>query len=130
MTLKPGIAFFSLILLFAASCLSPSEDVPPSTLDTLLAQTRPQLKGLVLMSPYLIEPNRAEPMRAMMDKYGAAVRELAQKHSAIFVDTQAAFDEVLQFIHPMTLAWDRVHPTQAGHAILARAFLKAINFAW
>lgn len=105
-------------------------DVYTQTLDTLLAQTRPQLKGLVLMSHYLIEPNRAEPMRAMMDKYGEAMRGLAQKHSAIFVDTQAAFDDVMKSIHPMTLAWDRVHPTQAGHAILARAFLKAINFAW
>ncbi len=82
------------------------------------------------MSPYLIDQNRAEPMRAMMDKYGEAMRQLAQKHAAIFVDTQAVFDEVLSSIHPMTLAWDRVHPTQAGHAVLARAFLKAINFAW
>jgi len=104
-------------------------DVYTQTLDSLLAQTRPQLQGLVLMSPYFIEPNRAEPMRAMMDKYGEAMRQLAQKHAAIFVDTQAAFDEVLPSIHPMTLAWDRVHPTQAGHAVLARAFLKAINFA-
>lgn len=105
-------------------------DVYTATLDTLLAQTRPQLKGLVLMSPYLIEPNRAEPMRAMIDEYRNTVCQLAQKHSAIFVDSQAAFDDVMKSIHPMTLAWDRVHPTQAGHAILARAFLKAINFAW
>jgi lysophospholipase L1-like esterase len=104
-------------------------DVYKQTLDSLLSQTRPQLKGLVLMSPYFIEPNRAEPMRAMMDKYSEAMRQLAQKHAAIFVDTQAAFDAVLPSIHPMTLAWDRVHPTQAGHAVLARAFLKAINFA-
>lgn len=105
-------------------------DVYTQTLDNLLAQTRPQLQGLVLMSPYFIEPNRAEPMRAMMDKYGEAMRQLAHKHTAIFVDTQAAFDEVLKFIHPLTLAWDRVHPSQAGHAMLARAFLKAIGFEW
>jgi lysophospholipase L1-like esterase len=66
----------------------------------------------------------------MMDEYGNAMRQLAHKHAAIFVDTQAAFDEVLPSIHPMTLAWDRIHPDQAGHAVLARAFLKAIKFAW
>jgi len=28
------------------------------------------------------------------------------------------------------LAWDRVHPNQTGHMILARTLLKAIGFAW
>jgi lysophospholipase L1-like esterase len=105
-------------------------DVYTQTLDSLLVQTRPQLKGLVLISPYFIEPNRAEPMRVMMDSYGEAMRGLAHKHAAIFVDAQAAFDEVLPSIHPTTLAWDRIHPSQAGHAILARAFLKAVEFSW
>jgi hypothetical protein len=31
----------------------------------------------VLMTPYYIEPNRADPMRAMMDRYGEVVRQLA-----------------------------------------------------
>ncbi len=101
-----------------------------STLEDLIAQTRPHLKGLVLLSPYFIEPNRSEPMRALMDKYGAAMKQIAKRHQAIFVDTQAAFDAVLKDIHPMTLAWDRVHPSQTGHLILARAFLKAIDYRW
>jgi phospholipase/lecithinase/hemolysin len=46
------------------------------------------------------------------------------------VDTQAAFDNVLTEMHPMGLAWDRVHPGITGHMILARAFLKAIDFVW
>ncbi|MCB9134406.1 MAG: SGNH/GDSL hydrolase family protein [Anaerolineales bacterium] len=99
-----------------------------TTLDALLQKTRPTLKGLVLMTPYFIEPSRNDPMRAMMDKYGKAVRELARKHKAIFVDTQAAFDAILQSTHPMSLAWDRVHPNLTGHAILARAFLKAVEY--
>jgi lysophospholipase L1-like esterase len=101
-----------------------------STLETLVQRTRPHLKGLVLMTPYLIEPNRAEPMRAMMDRYGQAVRSLAGQYGAIFVDTQAAFDAVMQDIHPMSLAWDRVHPGLTGHAVLARAFLGAIEYDW
>jgi lysophospholipase L1-like esterase len=98
-----------------------------STLDELCAAVRPQLKGLVLMTPYFIEPNRKDAMRARMDQYGAAVKRLAKKHRAIFVDTQAAFDKVLKHIHPMALAWDRVHPNQIGHAIIARAFLDAVE---
>lgn len=100
------------------------------TLDQLLATTRPRLQGLVLITPYLIEPNRQDAMRQTMDRYGAAVKRLAQKHEAVFVDTQAAFDTVLEHMHPMALAWDRVHPGYNGHMIIARAFLKGLGFAW
>ena len=67
-------------------------------------------------------------MRAQMDRYGAVVRALARKHGAVFVDTQAAFDAVLEHLHPMTLAWDRIHPVLAGHVALAQAFLRGVEF--
>lgn len=60
-----------------------------------LTQTRPQLTGMVLMTPYLIEPNQTDPMRAMMDKYSQVVARLAADFDAIFVDVQAAFDRYL-----------------------------------
>ena len=100
------------------------------TLQTLVAEARPGLTGLILISPYFIEPNRDEPMRAMMDEYGAVVAELAKAEGAIFVDTQAAFDQVMTSMHPMQLAGDRVHPGPVGHMILARAFLQAIGYEW
>jgi lysophospholipase L1-like esterase len=99
-------------------------------LEDLIRTTRPQLKGLVLMTPFFIEPNRTDPMRVKMDQYGEVVRELAQRYDAILVDTQAAFDSVLTELHPMTLAGDRVHPNTTGHMILARAFLKAVDYTW
>lgn len=99
-------------------------------LETLVRTIRPRLKGLILMTPYFIEPNRADGMRAMMDDFGAVVRQLADTYDALLVDTQAAFDTALQHLHPMTLAWDRVHPTRAGHMILTRAFLRAIGYEW
>jgi lysophospholipase L1-like esterase len=100
------------------------------TLDGLLAQTRPSVKNIVLMTPFYIEPNRADAMRARMDEYGAVVRQLSEKHGTLFVDTQAAFDAVLTAYYPATLAWDRVHPSLIGHMVLARAFLNAVEFAW
>jgi lysophospholipase L1-like esterase len=101
------------------------------TLEALVARTLPTLPGsLVLMTPFYIEPNPADAMRACMDKYGAAVRAVAQRHGALFVDTQAAFNAVLTHLYPATLGWDRVHPGTAGHMILARAFLQALDFAW
>jgi lysophospholipase L1-like esterase len=97
------------------------------TLENLIRTTRPKLQGLILMTPFFIEPNRADPMRAMMDRYGAAVRGLAERYDALFVDTQAAFDGVLTELHPSALAADRVHPNTTGHLILARAFLNAVG---
>lgn len=105
-------------------------DMYTRTLENLIRTTRPQLKGLVLMTPFFIEPNPAEPLRAMMDTYGSAVHDLAKRYDAIFVDTQAAFDRVLATVHPMSLAVDRVHPNLTGHTILARAFLNAIEYTW
>jgi len=101
-----------------------------ATLDGLVQKTKPHVKGIVLMTPFYLEPNRADPMRATMDGYGRIVRRTAERHGAVFVDTQAAFDQVLAHIYPATLAWDRVHPSMAGHATLARAFLNAIGFEW
>jgi lysophospholipase L1-like esterase len=101
-----------------------------SILEQLVRATRPRLEGLVLMTPYFIEPNRADPMRAMMDRYGEVVRQLAGQYQAILVDTQAAFDCVLTKLHPMALASDRVHPNLAGHMVLARAFLNALEYTW
>ncbi len=101
-----------------------------STLGRLIQKTTPQLKGLILMTPCFIEANRSDPMRAMMDQYSNAVRGLAEKHQAICVDTQAAFDSALQFVHAMSLAGDRIHPNWTGHMILARAFLDEVEYEW
>ncbi len=100
------------------------------TLEGLVAKTTPHLKGLILMTPYFIEPNPKDAMRAMMDKYGAVVKKIAAQYNAILVDTQAAFDLSLENHHPTDLAWDRVHPNTTGHMIIARTLLKALDFQW
>jgi lysophospholipase L1-like esterase len=105
-------------------------DMYEEVLEDLVIQTKPQLKGLVLMTPYYIEPNAHDGMRAAMDNYGKVVARIAHKHDAIFVDTQAAFNKVLDHIYPATLGWDRVHPGQSGHMVITKAFLNAIDFKW
>jgi lysophospholipase L1-like esterase len=101
-----------------------------STLRDLVRRTVPSVKGLVLMTPFYLEPNRSDAMRARMDEYGNIVRNIAKECGTLLVDTQAAFDKVLRHLYPGSLAWDRVHPTQAGHMVLARAFLDAVGFDW
>jgi lysophospholipase L1-like esterase len=101
-----------------------------STLENLIEQTQPQLKGLVLMTPYFIDLNFNDGMRVRMDQYSEVVRGLARKHQAILVDTQMAFDVTLHHLHPMALSWDRIHPNIPGHMIIARSFLNAIGYRW
>ena len=93
----------------------------------LIKRTLPSLKGLVLLSPYFIEPNKDDPMRKMMDTYGQATKELAAEHGALFGDTQAAFDAYLKHNPSQTLCGDRVHPNRKGHTIIASTFLSAIE---
>lgn len=100
------------------------------TLEALVVETLPLVKGMILMTPFYIEPNKSDAMRATMDKYGEIVRKLAAKHGTLFVDTQAAFDEVLKTFYPATLSWDRVHPNPIGTMVIARALLKTIEFEW
>ena len=114
--------------------LQPNEGVDPETyeetLNRLILDAKPLIKGLVLMTPFYIEDNRNDKMRARMDEYGAIVKKLADKHHAIFIDTQAAFDEFLTHHHSAYIAWDRVHPNHTGHMLLAKAFLDAVGFSF
>lgn len=100
------------------------------TLRDLVDTVRGKLKGLVLMTPFYIEPNKADSMRVTMDAYGRVVEQIAAETGAVFVDTQRAFDRVLEHYYPATLAWDRVHPGMTGHMVLARAFLDGVGFDW
>jgi lysophospholipase L1-like esterase len=96
----------------------------------LVTQTRPLVRGLVLMTPFYLEPNRQDAMRATMDRYAAVVRRVAAAQGALLVDTQAAFDRVLEVYYPAAINWDRVHPNPTGSAVLARAFLSSVGFDW
>ena len=98
-----------------------------ATYEKLIEQTLPHVKGMILMTPYFMEPHKADPMRARMDEYGAVVRRLAQKHGLVFVDLQAAWDALFEHMHPCNIAWDRIHPTQTGCMYIAKQFLKAVG---
>ncbi len=100
------------------------------TIDELVGQVRPHVQGLILMTPYFLEPDPLEPMRSMMDQYGSAVAEVAARHEALLINTQAYFDPVMTQVDPLQMAMDRIHLNLAGHMILSRAFLQKIDFSW
>ena len=96
--------------------------------ERLIKSTLPRVKGMILMTPYFMEPNRDDPMRRRMDEYGVITKELAEKYHLTLVDLQAGWDKLFQHMHPMNIAWDRVHPNQIGCMYIAKQFLSAIGF--
>ena len=97
------------------------------TYEELIRTTMPYVKGMILMSPYYMEPNRQDAMRARMDEYGAIVGKLAEKYSLTFVDLQAGWDRLFKHMHSTNIAWDRIHPNQTGCMYIAKQFLAAVG---
>lgn len=101
-----------------------------ATLDELVAVTKPKVKGVVLMTPFYLETNASDPMRARVDQYSRIVEKIAKKYDTLYVDLQATFLKVLEHTPTQALAGDRVHPNRVGDMVIARAFLTALGFEW
>jgi lysophospholipase L1-like esterase len=100
-----------------------------STLRSLLKRAKEAtIAKLILMTPYVIEADRTKPMRQLMDVYGSTMIAMTSDFDALVVNTQAAFDAVLQHTKPRDWADDQIHPIAPGHGVLALAFLRAIKF--
>jgi len=99
-----------------------------ATCERLITQTLPHVKGMILMTPYVMEPNLSDPMRVRMDQYSDVIRALAAKYHLVLVDLQAGWDRLFQHMHPMNIAWDRIHPNQTGCMYIAKQFLAAVGF--
>jgi lysophospholipase L1-like esterase len=84
---------------------------------------------LILIEPYMIEPDQSRPMRREMDRYGSVVRRLAGDYGALLVPAQAAFDRVLKHTSPGDWSDDQIHPNAAGHTVIAVEFLRAVGAA-
>lgn len=110
----------------------PDEQVLPEeyrqNVERMILSVKENVKGVFLMTPYYMELNKADWMRARMDEYGQICKELAEKHGCILVDIQAAFDRFFAHRHSAYIAWDRVHPNQIGATIIAREFLSKCAF--
>ena len=96
--------------------------------EKMILAVKDSVKGIFLLSPYYMEPNREDKMRARMDEYVAIMRRLAEKHGCIFVDFQQMYEDYCKIRHSSYIAWDRVHPNQVGATLMAREFLEKCGF--
>ena len=99
-----------------------------TNVETMILKVKDNVKGVFVLSPYIIEPNREDPMRKRMDEYVEICKNLAEKHGCIFVDFQEMYEKYCQIRHSSYIAWDRIHPNQIGATLMAKEFLKYCDF--
>lgn len=96
--------------------------------ETMILKVKDSVKGIFILSPYYMEPNRSDKMRARMDEYVAICEKLAEKHGCTFVNFQKLYEDFCKIRHSSCIAWDRVHPNQMGATLMAREFLSKCGF--
>lgn len=101
--------------------------------DQLLSETREVLPetGLVLCEPFIIRTETTAKdwtlLRKKMDEYRSIVRELAHTYNTLFVPLQEVFDQAAEKVTPEYWIWDGIHPTAAGHQLIADEWIKVVQ---
>jgi lysophospholipase L1-like esterase len=60
----------------------------------------------------------------------AAVERVAAKQHLPLIHFQKAMDDACRKAPPEHWSWDGIHPTYAGHALLAEEWIRAVNQRW
>lgn len=96
----------------------------------LLTETKevlPQTK-LILCEPFTLKvgapAEKWDTWKELITNYQRIVRELAEQFDTLFVPLQEVFDQAAEIAEPSYWIWDGVHPTTAGHELIAREWLK------
>ena len=80
----------------------------------------------VLVSPYHLETDHSDPMRAMCDQLNTILRELAETYHLHYVDVQGAMDDWANKAHSSYyISGDRVHPKAIGKYVIANAIMES-----
>lgn len=112
----------------------PGDPTPVATFERsyreLLTRTRDALPRtrLILMEPFSlpISPDR-EAWRADLDPKIQGVRRLAREFDALLTPLDGLFAQAATRREPAYWADDGVHPTPAGHALIAQAWLRTVG---
>ena len=82
--------------------------------------------AMMVLSPFMLELNTADPLGSMVRQYAAA-REVAAEFHLPFVDLQAAFDQALSRRYTCNFSPDRIHPNEAAHMIILRELWRTLT---
>ena len=103
------------------------------TYDQLIRDTRKALPNvrLVLCEPFILPVGRVkagwEKWSAEMTSRRQVVAKLSTKYHLPLIPFQKVFDDACRRAPADYWLWDGVHPTYAGHQLMADAWLRALN---
>ena len=97
---------------------------------TEIKEALPDTK-IIIMAPYVTKGSATEAawdyFSGEVAKRAEAAERIAKKHNLKFVTTQDKFDEMLKKHPEPYWTQEGVHPTEAGHALLAGLWLSAFE---
>lgn len=97
--------------------------------EELLAEL-PDLK-IYIIEPYILPGPQANSsygaQLSEVRKRAASARFVAEKYGQTFVPLQERFEELYKVCEPSYWFTDGVHPTPAGHAVIANALLEVLR---
>ena len=97
---------------------------------TEIKEALPDTK-IIIMAPYVTKGSATEAawdyFSGEVAKRADAAERIAKKHNLKFVTTQDKFDEMLKKHPEPYWTQEGVHPTEAGHALLAGLWLSAFE---
>ncbi len=136
--LKPDVLSMLVGVNDAASVIFNRPPVVPvekyeETYGSLLEQTRSQFPEIlfVLCEPFILKVGKVadnwEIYLTDINKRGEVVKKLAAKYKAVFVPSQQVFNKACEKAPAEYWMWDGVHPTVAGHELLAREWLRQVE---
>jgi len=98
--------------------------------NALLARTRqalPKVK-VVICEPFVLRCGAVnDKWFPEFDAYRAAAKRVAEAHETVWVPFQSMFDQAVNYAPPNHWAGDGVHPSAAGAALMAHAWLNAVG---
>lgn len=96
---------------------------------SILTQTKTHLNAnIILMEPYVLPiPEDRKKWREDLDPKLQIVRKLAREYNALLVPLDSVFTRAAQWKNPEYWTPDGVHPSVAGHALIAREWLQVVK---
>jgi len=87
--------------------------------------------GLIMLEPFILNCGapaaKWDAWKALIASYQAAARQLAAEYDAVWVPLQARFEAACSRADAAYWIADGVHPTAAGHQLIAQAWLEAVQ---
>ncbi|HEX2950678.1 MAG TPA: SGNH/GDSL hydrolase family protein [Armatimonadota bacterium] len=113
---------------YDSELMSPAADFEACYRRLLDRITKETKARILILEPFVLPtlPDR-EAWREDLDPRIAAVRRVARDYQARYIPLDGLFSAAATQREPAFWTADGVHPTQAGHALIAQAWIKAVS---